>query len=75
MIYWCYVELGKSFNIEEWFFRALPNSWCLTAVVQSSSLCPLSMESAVAMPGLGDTVQCFRRAVKHVVIQAFDFLL
>lgn len=67
MISRCYFELGKSFNVEEWFRGALQNSWRLTAVV----LCPLSMESVSAMPGLVDTVQCFSRAVKHVVIQAF----
>lgn len=66
-----YVLSRKSFNIEEWFCGALQNSWCLTAVVQSSPLCPLSMESFLAMPGLVDIVQCFNRGVKHVVIQAF----
>ena len=34
MISRCYGELGKSFNIEEWFYRALQHSWCLTAVAQ-----------------------------------------
>lgn len=40
----------------------------------SGPLCPLSMESVLALPGLVDTVQCFSRAVNHQVMQAFASL-
>lgn len=34
----------------------MQHSWYLTAVVQSSPLCPLLMDTVLAMPGLVDTV-------------------
>lgn len=57
-----------SFNGEERFCRALQHSWCLTAVVLSSRLCPQTVESVLFLP---DRVQCFSSVAKHVVIQPF----
>lgn len=50
----------SSCNTEECICEALQHSWCLTAAVQvalSSPLCPLSVESVLAMPELVDAVQ------------------